>query len=155
MNTKRNQAPSRIALFEPGVTRPVAAIVDRGDTDNLVPGTNVTMDELHRYQLLGRQLQARAMASILTGLFRALVWPVKVLAASLGRASREVAAIRQLGALDDHLLQDIGIRRENIPQTVAGLMSRPAATETAPAPLVQRLAGQQAACNDPHAKAAA
>lgn len=155
MNTKRNQAPSRIALFEPGVTRRVAAIVDRGDTGNLVPGTNVTMDELHRYQLLGRQLQARAMASTLTSLFRALVWPVRVLAASLGRAGREVAAIRQLGALDDHLLQDIGIRRENIPQAVAGLMSRPAATETAPAPLVQRLAGQQAACNDPHAKAAA
>ncbi len=155
MNTKRNQAPPGIALFEPGVARRVTAIVDRGDTDNLVPGTNVTMDELHRYQLLGRQLQARAMASTLTSLFRALVWPVKVLAAGLGRAGREVAAIRQLGALDDHLLQDIGIRRDNIPQAVAGLMSRPAATKAAPAPLVQRLAGRQAACNDPHAKAAA
>ena len=155
MTIQRNQDHPDVVLLQPGVHRRVAAIVDRGDTDNLVPGTNMTMDELQRYQLLGRRLQARATASALTGLLRAVAWPVKKLAATYGRVSRHATAIRQLGALDDHLLQDIGIRRDNIPQAVAGLMSRPAATKAAPAPLVQRLAGRQAACNDPHAKAAA
>jgi len=149
----RNQASKGIALFEPGVDRRIAVIVDQGDTDNLVPGTNVTMDALHHYQLLGRRLQARAMASALVRLFSAAVWPVKKLAADYARGLREAAAIRQLGALDDHLLRDIGIRRENIPAAVAGLMSRPAVAASAPVAL--RPAGRQAACNDPHAKAAA
>jgi len=153
---KRNQAHKGIVLFGPGIDRRVAVIVDRGDTENLVPGTNITMDELHRYQLLGRRLQARAMASVLSDLFRAVVWPVKKLAAAFGRALREATAIRQLGALDDHLLRDIGIiRRENIPAAVVGLMHRPAVAVAAPAPVVLRPASQQAASNDPHAKAAA
>lgn len=155
MTIQRNQDRSGVVLLQPGVHRRVDVIVDRGDTDNLVPGTNMTMDELQRYQLLGRRLQARATASALTGLLRAVVWPVKKLAATYGRVSRQAAAIRQLGALDDHLLQDIGIRREHIPQAVAGLMNRPAATDAASAPVVLRAADQQAACNDPHAKAAA
>ena len=155
MIIKRNQAPKRIALFEPGVDRRVAVIVDRGDTDNLVPGTRVTMVELHQYQLLGRQLRARAMASALGDLFRAVVRPVKKLAAACGRALRKATAVRRLEALDDHLLRDIGIRRENIPAAVAGLMNRPAVAVAAPAPVLLRAADQQAACNDPHAKAAA
>jgi uncharacterized protein YjiS (DUF1127 family) len=153
LTIKRNQAPKGIALFGPGVDRRVAVIADRGDTDNLVPGTNITMDELHQYQLLGRRLQARATASALGDLFRAVVSPVKKLAAAYGRVLREATAIRQLGALDDHLLRDIGIRRENIPAAVAGLMNRPAVAHAAP--VVLPPAGQQAACNDPHAKAAA
>ena len=155
MTIKRNQAPEGIPLFEPGVDRRIAVIVDQGDTDNLVPGTNVTMDALHQYQLLGRRLQARSMASTLGRLFSAVVRPVKKLAAGYTRVLREAAAIRQLGALDDHLLRDIGIRRENIPAAVAGLMNRPAVAHTAPAPVVLRPAGRPAACNDPHAKAAA
>ena len=155
MTIKRNQAQERIALFEPGIDRRVAVIVDRGDTDNLVPGTGVTMDALHQYQLLGRRLQARSMASALGGLFGAVGWPVKKLAAAYGRARRETTAIRQLGVLDDHLLRDIGIRRENIPAAVAGLMNRPEVANAAPAPVVLRRAGQQAACNDSNAKAAA
>jgi uncharacterized protein YjiS (DUF1127 family) len=152
---KRNQARKGTALFGPGIDRRVAVIVDRGDTDNLVPGTNITMDELHRHQLLGRRLQARAMASALGDLFRAVVSPVTKLAATYGRARREAAAIRQLGVLDDHLLRDIGIRRENIPAAVVGLMNRPADAVAAPAPVVLRPAGRQAASNDPDAKAAA
>jgi len=150
---KGNQARKGIALFGPGIDRRVAVIVDRGDTDNLVPGTNISMDELHRYQLLGRRLQARATASALNGLFRAVARPVKKLAVAYRRALREATAIRQLGALDDHLLRDIGIRRENIPAAVVGLMNRPAVAVAAP--VVLRPARQQAASNDPHAKAAA
>ncbi len=155
MTIKQNQAQKGIALFGPGIDRRVAVIVDRGDTDNRVPGTNITMDELHRYQLLGRRLQARAMASALSGLFRAVVLPGKKLAAAYVRARREATAIRQLGALDDHLLRDIGISRGSIPAAVAGLMNRPAVAGAAPAPVVLRPARQQAAFNDPHANAAA
>ena len=155
LNIERNQDQSRAVLYEPGVQRRTSIILDRGDRKHLVPGTNITMDELHRYQLLGRQLQARAVGSALVGLLRAIVRPVKKLAAAHARVSRQVAATRQLGALDDHLLRDIGIRRDNIPQAVAGLMNRPAARSAAPAPMVLPKAGRQAACNDPHAKAAA
>ena len=155
LNIRRNQDPPRVVLLDPGVNRRVAVIVDRGDTNNLVPGTNITMDELQQYQLLGRRLQAKATASALAGLLRAVVWPVKKLAAAYGRVSRQGAATRQLGALDDHMLRDIGIRRDNIPRVVAGLMNRPAVAVAAPAPVVLRPVGQQAACNDPHARTAA
>ena len=155
LNTQRNQDPPGIVLLAPGVHRRVAVIVARSDRDNLIPGTNITMDELHRHVVLGRRLQARAMASALAGLLRAVVWPLKKLAAIYAPSRRQVAAIRQLGALDDHLLQDIGIRRENIPQVVAGLMSRPAVTDAAAAPVALRPSGQPAACNDRHARAAA
>jgi len=150
---RRNQARNGTALPGPGIDRRVAVIVDRGDTANLVPGTNITMDELHRYQLLGRRLQARATA--IGGLLNAVVWPVKKLAAAYAWALREATAIRQLEALDDHLLRDIGIRRENIPAAVAGLMKRPAVAVAAPPPVGLRTAGQRAASNDPHAKVAA
>ena len=155
MNIRQNQDPPGVVLFERGVQRRVALIVGRNDRENLVPGTNVTMDELQRYQLAGRRLQARAVASALTGLLRAVVRPVKELAAAGGRARRQIAAIRQLGALDDHLLQDVGIRRENIPEVVAGLVSRPPATDAAAAPVALPTAGQPPACNDGHAKSAA
>ncbi len=154
LNIRQNQDPPQVVLREPGVQRRITLILDRGDADNLVPGTNITMDELHRYQLLGRRLQARAVASALAGLLRAVVRPVKKLVAAYARVSRQVAATRQLGALDDHLLQDIGIRRDNISEAVASLMNQ-AATPAAPAPVVPPAAGRQAACNDPHAKVAA
>ncbi len=161
MAIERNQAPTGIALFEPGIDRRVALIVDRGDTDNLVPGTGITMDELHQYPLLGRRLQARAMASALAGLFRAVIRPVKKLVQAHRRVRRQAAAMRQLGALDDHLLRDIGIRRDNIPATVAGSMGYSAghsagySAGTAPAVVVRWPHGQQAACNDDYARAAA
>ena len=96
MTIQRNQAPAEIPLFDPGIHRRVALIVDRGDESNLVPGTHVTMDELHQYQLLGRQLQARAMASALTDLFRAVLQPVKKLASAVKRQPAAKAATGQV-----------------------------------------------------------
>jgi hypothetical protein len=60
LNIRQNQDPPGVVLFERGVQRRVALIVGRNDREKLVPGTNVTMDELQRYQLAGRRLQARA-----------------------------------------------------------------------------------------------
>jgi uncharacterized protein YjiS (DUF1127 family) len=151
---KENQAHSEFALYQPGVDQRVVRIVHRGDTQHRVPGTHVTMEELHEYQLLGRRMQARATASAFASLFRSVVWAFRKLATAHGRVRREVAAIRHLGALDDHLLQDIGIPREQIPAAVAGLMDRPAAAQATPAAAVSpQPAAQPAACNDPQAKA--
>ena len=152
MNSRENQAWDQAVLYEPGVTRQVTRIVHRGDTEHLVPGTHVTMDELHDYQLLGRRLQARAMASVLGSLFAALVWPFKKLRGALARAGREATAIRQLSALDDRLLHDIGIHRDQIPAAVASLLGRPAHVA---AHVVPTRPARQSASNDPHLKAAA
>jgi uncharacterized protein YjiS (DUF1127 family) len=153
MTTRRNQAPTGVALFEPGVQRRVTLIVDGGDRDDPVPGTNISLSEFQRYQLRGRQLQARAMASALLGLARALAWPFRKLARAYRRARVQATATRQLRAMDDHLLRDIGLRREDIPAAVAGLMSRPASTD--PAPAVRQPDRRQPACNQPQARAAA
>lgn len=155
MNTERNQAPAGIVLFEPGVQRRVRLLVDGGDRGGVVPGTNITLSEFQRYQLRGRQLQARAMAKALMELGRAVAWPLRRLARALGRWHAHAAAARQLNAMDDHLLRDIGIRREQIPAAVAGLMSRQASADAGPAPGVRQPDCRQPACNHPHARAAA
>lgn len=155
MTIQQNQVPTGIAQFEPGVSRRLALIVDRGDRNHLVPGTGITMDEFHEYQLLGRQLQARAMASAVTNLFRAVVLPVGKLVATFGKARTRAAAIRELGSLDDYLLRDIGIRRDDIPAAVAGLMNRQPIVDPAPPRKVLMPATRPAACNDAHARAAA
>ena len=86
MATQQNQAPMGTSLYQPGVSRRLALIVDRGDQDHLVPGTGIAMDAFHQYQLLGRQLQARAMASAFTSLFKAASAPFEKLAAASRRA---------------------------------------------------------------------
>ena len=155
MAIQQNQAPSGTTLFEPGVSRRLALIVDRGDESHRVPGTGITMDEFHKYQLLGRQLQARAMASAFSNLFRTVAFPLGKLAAAFGRARTRAAAVRELTSMDDRLLRDIGIRRHDIPAAVAGLMSRRPIVDPAPPREVLMPAVQPAACNDAHAKAAA
>jgi uncharacterized protein YjiS (DUF1127 family) len=153
---KENQARSGIALYQPGVDRQVVRIVHRGDTDHLVPGTHVTLDELHQYQLVGRRLQARAVVAAFASSFRALARAFQRLAAAYGRVSRETAAIRQLSALDDHLLADLGIRRGQIRAAVAGLVDRPVVEEPAPAAAVESQPGEgRTVSNDPQARAAA
>jgi uncharacterized protein YjiS (DUF1127 family) len=104
------------------------------------------MDEFHEYQLLGRRLQAQAMASAITVAFRGLVWPFKKLAAAYARASREAASIRQLSALDDHLLADLGISRSQIPAAVAGLLEPQTATQPAAGLTVEPLRSEAARC---------
>jgi uncharacterized protein YjiS (DUF1127 family) len=159
MKMHQNQVPTGATLVQPGVERHIAAIVDRGDQGHLVPGTHVTMDELHRYQLLGRQLQARAMAGALeaafAGLLRGVSRPFEKAAGALGRARREGAAIRSLGALDDHILADIGITREQIPAAVAGLLERPTAAPKPPTAAPVPTVDLPAACNDDHLNRAA
>jgi uncharacterized protein YjiS (DUF1127 family) len=151
--TQQNQAPAGIALFEPGVERRITLIVDGGSDQQLVPGTNIGLSEFQRYQLRGRQLQARAMASAIVGLAGAVAWPFKKLASAYRRARMRATASTQLRAMDDHLLRDIGLRREDIPTAVAGLMSRQ--TPARAATVVRQPDCRQPACNQPHVRAAA
>ena len=159
MTMKENQALHDTGLYQPGVGRRVAKIVHGGDQTDLVPGTHVTHEDLQHYQLVGRRLQARATAAALGSLLRALLWPVRKiakLAAAYARSGREAAAVRQLSALDDHLLEDIGIRREQIPAAVAGSLARSAAPDAPALPTASlKRAERPAGCNDAHRKAAA
>lgn len=153
MSIKQNQPHRGITLNQPEVDRRVLRLVDRGDTEHLVPGTHVTMDELHHYQLLGRRLQARAVASAFAGLFRALVRSLRGLAAASARVSRETAAIRQLSALDDYLLADLGIQRGQIRAAVTGLLERPTAA-TADSGVPSAPTQSTSAADEPPARAA-
>jgi len=87
LETQQNQALAATTLYEPGVCRRLSRIVDRGDQNHLVPGTGIAMDEFHQYQLLGRQLQARAMASAFSDLFKALGSSLDKLSATFRRPS--------------------------------------------------------------------
>ena len=134
MKGQQNQAPISIGHLEPGVHRRVTTLVDRGDPEHLVPGTGITMEALHHYQLLGRRLQARAVAAAFAGLGSAIARPVRALFRSLARSRREGQAIRQLAALDDRILNDIGISRDQIPAAVTGLLTRTGPDQRAAAP---------------------
>lgn len=156
MTSTQNQESARIRLIEPGVHRRVSLIVHPGDREHLIPGTNISMDDLHRYQLVGRQLQARAMGAAFASLFKTLRSSLSGIARHFRQANQQAAARRELAAMDDHLLQDIGIRRENIPAAVAGLLARETLSlEAAGRPVAEAARAPIPACNESHGKAAA
>lgn len=155
MNTQRNQHPVDLALFEPGVRRRVTLLTGRDGENNFVPGTGISLEAFHGYQARGRQLQARAMAAVFVGLARAASRAVKKLLAAYRRSRAQALAIRRLSAMDDHLLEDIGIRREVIPAAVAGLMERPVVIQAAPEKTLAPSPQRRPACNQGEAKAAA
>ena len=155
MTERRFQALEYTGLIQPEVSEHAARI-----TNHVVPGTGFTLDELHYYQLLGRRLQARAVATGLSRLFRAVLRPVADLGAGIARTRRRGAAIRQLSALDDRLLADIGITRGQIPGVVDGMQARSNAGDSrfeAPAATVvaARRHAPVESCNDAHAREAA
>jgi uncharacterized protein YjiS (DUF1127 family) len=155
MTIRQNQSPARFTLREPGVDRRVTLLLDRGSGNNLVPGTGISLEAFQRYQARGRQVQARTMAAGLAGLVRGAVRLVEKFSGAYRRSRAEAEAIHQLNAMDNRLLQDIGIRRADIPAAVAGLMKRQAVTRPLTAPTVPQAPEQPRACNEPHTKAAA
>lgn len=153
------QALESNGLYQPGVSRQVARVVGGNGADDHVPGTHYTLDEIQHYQQVGRRLQARAVAAGLSGLFRGVLRGFARLGAGLARSHREAAAMRQLRALDDRLLADIGISRGRIPEVVAGLEARTSAEKTRVRPLAtvaaSRVDAQLEGCNDANARQAA
>lgn len=157
MTSTQNQESAEIRLIEPSVRRRVSLIVHPGDREHLIPGTNISMDDLHRYQLVGRQLQARAMGAAIASLFKTVRSALSGVARLIRQANQQAAAQRELAAMDDHLLQDIGIRREDIPAAVAGLMGRETVSPQAAAggSVAEPARAPIPACNESHGKAAA
>ena len=157
MSKRQFQALESPGLYQPGVERQVARLVGHSGRDQPVPGTGFTLDEIQHYQRLGRQLQARAVAKGLSRLVSAVLRPLAGFAAGFARARREAAAIRDLSALDDRMLADIGIRRDLPPAVVAGLEARNRAGETPVARPAAVVAARPrtSGCNDAHAQQAA
>jgi uncharacterized protein YjiS (DUF1127 family) len=155
VNMRRNQYPTKLALFEPGVQRRVTLLTSRDSENNFVPGTGISLEAFHGYQARGRQLQAQAMAAVIMGLARAASRRVKKLLAAYRQSRTRALAIRQLSAMDDRLLEDIGIRREAIPAAVAGLWQRPEVTRSSPQATPAHASQRRPAGNQDQVKAAA
>lgn len=160
MNTQQDQYPTRqyptrLTLREPGLERRVSLLVDRDSHNNFVPGTGISLEDFQRYQARGRQLQARAMAGFFLSAARSVTRAFKKLLAGYRRSRVEASAIRQLRAMDERLLEDIGIRRDDIPAAVAGRMRRPPASRRPTAVTVVRAPKRRAAGSQEQTKAAA
>ncbi len=97
----------------------------------------------------GRALRAQAGRQALRGLIRGIVGAVRQGAEALQRWHRRRVGYRELMALDDRLLHDIGLHRAQIPAAVDGLWrneSNPVAKRQA---YVATVAGRQSdAAND-------
>ncbi len=78
-----------------------------------------------------RRLQARTIGAGARGLAARVAAAGRVVLGALRRARAEREAIRQLRALDDRLLRDIGIERGRIPEVVRA-MSRAGARPVTP-----------------------
>ena len=74
-------------------------------------------------------VNADSQAALSVGVFRALGWLENLLGDVVQAISSQIrtgAAIRELCALDDRILADLGIDRGQIPEIVASMMTRQA-----------------------------
>lgn len=108
--------------------------------------THTSDDLLHRSPEMilreARKARARAVSALLAGAVEGLVNLAAMVARALWRAGRSIAsgvvttqtrraAIREMQALDDRLLKDIGISRSDIPFLVEQRLSARRAVPTA------------------------
>lgn len=81
----------------------------------------------------------RFAASVSRGLLRVDAWLARRLSAFEGAQARR-AARRELYALDDRLLNDIGLRREQIPEFVDGMFRGNSETVRRPSAILAKAA---------------
>lgn len=106
--------------------------------------THDSSREPHRIALRrAHEARAEAASRILAFVVRSAVGTGRSLAARIVQARRRHAAIRELQALDDHLLKDIGISRSQVPyvveQQLAGTRSEGSRSDTDPRGQVVRV----------------
>ncbi len=104
----------------------------------------------------GRALRAQAVRQALRGLIRGSVGAVRQGAEALRRWHLRRVTYRELMALDDRLLHDIGLRRDQIPAAVKGLLRNESNPVAKPQAYVATVAGRPSdAANDDKADLAA
>ncbi len=97
----------------------------------------------------GRALHPQAVRQALRGLIRGIVGAVRQGAEALQRWHRRRVTYRELMALNDRLLRDIGLRRDQIPAAVEGLWRNESNPVAKPQAYVATVAGRPSdAAND-------
>lgn len=79
----------------------------------------ITADTIKKYTRLAGRLRAEAIAEVLASMSRGVVAAFRAIRSRQGKRK----AIRDLRALPDHLLKDIGMGRSDIPAVVEALQS--------------------------------
>ena len=104
---------------------------------------------IEHYAKTGRELRAQAVRQALRGLIRGSVRAVRHGAEALQHWHRRRVTYRELMALDDHLLHDIGLHRDQIPAAVEGLWRNESNPVAKPQAYVATVTGRQSdAAND-------
>jgi len=80
---------------------------------------SLSAETIRTFTRRGRRLRAEAFAELISGLSRHASAPFSAVRGHLSKRK----AIRDLRALSDHMLRDIGIGRSDIPAVVEGLQS--------------------------------
>ena len=132
MNDQRNPHTPGPARGDPAFDRRVAFLAQSLTGIDWATRPTLSPDDIQRYVEKGRRLRAEALASLLrrgaTSLahvihrgLRAAIDAGRALAGVIVRAHKRRGAIRELMALDDRTLKDIGVRHDDIYSVVEEL----------------------------------
>ncbi len=137
MNDTRNPHTRGPARRDPAFERRVAFLAQSFTGIDWATRPPLSPEDIERYVEEGRGLRAQALASLLRrgatssahvmhrGL-RAAIDAGRALAGVIVRARKRRAAIRELMALNDHTLKDIGLHRSQIRSVVEEMFNTPA-----------------------------
>jgi uncharacterized protein YjiS (DUF1127 family) len=128
------------AILRPLRRRAIADRLERLD-DRMLQDIGVARFEIDAIAESAASRQAPSAGTALGNLFA-------VLAKSLAAWGERRTAYRELSALDDRMLSDIGITRADIPAVVAGMTAGAHADGTDPLDAVRRWARSRAAAQD-------
>ncbi len=104
---------------------------------------------IEHYSKIGRELRTQAVQRAVRRLVRGIVGIIAQGAEALRRWHLRRVTYRELMALDDRLLHDIGLRRDQIPAAVKGLLRNESNLVAKPQAYVATVAGRQSdAAND-------
>ncbi len=122
------------------------------------PGADLTAQAIATHLQRGRYLRSEAFNRGIRGAIGVLGKAYRVLRDGLRRHNAHRTTIAELSRINNHMLADIGIQREQIPMIVEGMLDRRASTtemspRTADAVVVSTAPGVACGCgaaNDEH-----